>query len=641
MENTDVNPEAETASKKPSKVKAIFAAVVAVALVVGGVYFFVFGQSEEGPPTLGAADQSLYQGLIQTGQYDFLSFDEEDVAGWENPDPEGNALRLEYENSKEGLHYVASSTETTLQQILDSMNPSETQGELMIAIYDDGFSMSPNDFYVAGEGVPLTIVPVEDMQTVTIEPNRFIILASDKDIELWGNFYTMESLLENFDFCNQEIAGWFPGAFSGNVADEFKVDVDGVSIDCMPDQLWALNENTFEFEEQDLASLATLDTFIWAYYEVAPSDSIAARLIELAELESEEVEEPPVEEPPVEEPPVEEPPVEEPPVEEPTGPAPITDLALLGATSTSITLGWTGSKDDLQYLYDVRLSLNSITEENWEEARQIIDNKPEAEQTTVEGIQMVMTVSSLSPGTSYYFAVKISDKAENESDISNVYRASTTEEEPPAEELKEPEMTFELQPLEAQILEPEESEMIFELQPLEIQTPEPAQLSAIEIVDDFPGNPWENFSGEFYGSSLISSQGRGILAFRVDVTGNTGWFEIAELIVDYSGCTGSGEWLLLEAIYDEQTGDYSDVQLAVDEDKNGSFLYIEFTPSPPRIYGGESKYFIVYHENLACSAGSETTAGLANITIRNDLGANVSASITGQAINTTIDWVLH
>ncbi len=405
MKNMNVTPEADTkASKKPSKMKVVFAAVVAVVLVLVGVYYFVFNQPAEGPPTLGAADQSLYQGLIQTGQYGFIQFDADDIADWVEPTGE-NSLSFEYANSKEGLHYVASSTGTTLEQILLSMNPSETPGELMIAVYDDGFFMSLNYFYVAGEGVPLTIVPEEDLDTVIIEPNRFFILASDKDIELWGSdFYTMDTSPENFDFCAQTTTGWFPGAFSGDIANEFAVTESGITVDCLPDELWALDPVTLEFVEQDLTSLTTLNTFIWVEYEtVSPADAVAAAIAaELAAAATDT-----------------------------TAPAPITDLTHSDATATSITLSWTASGDDdmtgTATSYDVRYSTSPIIEGNWDSAT---ETEVTGEQTIPSPAGSVenMTVSGLLAETTYYFAIKVSDEAENESDISAFYKVATIEE---------------------------------------------------------------------------------------------------------------------------------------------------------------------------------------------------------------------
>ncbi len=388
-----MNPEADTkASKKPSRMKVVFAVIVVLVLVLGGAYYLVFNQPEEGPPTLGAADQSLYQGLIQTGQYDFLQHDDDDRTAWVDP-PEENSLLLEYANSKEGMHLVALGSTGTMKQVLDSMNPNVSTGEFMIASYDEGFSMSPNTFYTAG-GASLAVVPEIDMDNVSIDPFQFFWIGSDADIELWGDYYSINSLpATNFDFCAQDVSGWFPGTFSGNVASGFEVIVDGTTVDCLPDELWALNKNTLEFEEQDLASVTTLDTFIWVYYSVAPSDSIAAKLIAMAT--------------------------------DTTAPAPITDLTHSDVTATSITLSWTASGDDedegTAASYDVRYSTSSITEGNWDSATEATGEPIPSSAGSVEN----MTVSGLLAETSYYFAIKVSDEAQNESDILNSYEVST------------------------------------------------------------------------------------------------------------------------------------------------------------------------------------------------------------------------
>jgi len=399
MENVNVNPEADTkASKRPSKMKVVFAVIVVLVLILGGAYYLVFDQLEEGPPTLGAADESLYQGLIQTGQYGFLQHDDDDRVAW--VDPLENSLLLEYANSKEGMHLVALGSTGTMKQVLDSMNPNVSTGEFMIAFYDEGFSMSPNTFYTAGGGASLAVVPEVDMDNVSIAPLQFFWIGSDADIELWGDYYSINNLpATNFDFCAQDVSGWFPGAFSGNVASGFEVTVDGITVDCLPDELWALNPVTLEFEEQDLASLTTLNTFVWTKYDVAPSDSIAAAIeAELAAAE-----------------------------EDITAPAPITDLTDLSRTSTSITLSWTAPGDDedegTATSYDVRYSTSTIIEGNWDSATEATGEPTPSSAGSVEN----MTVSGLLAETSYYFAIKVSDEAQNESDISNSYKVSTIE----------------------------------------------------------------------------------------------------------------------------------------------------------------------------------------------------------------------
>ena len=62
MENMGIKSEASQASGKPSKMKAVFAAVLAVAIVLGGVYYFVFGQKQITPPSLGPGT-GTFQGL--------------------------------------------------------------------------------------------------------------------------------------------------------------------------------------------------------------------------------------------------------------------------------------------------------------------------------------------------------------------------------------------------------------------------------------------------------------------------------------------------------------------------------------------------------------------------------------------------
>jgi Tfp pilus assembly protein PilV len=109
-----------------------------------------------------------------------------------------------------------------------------------------------------------------------------------------------------------------------------------------------------------------------------------------------------------------------------TAPATISDLALSGATETSIDLDWTAPGDDgssgTATSYDVRYSTSLITEANWSSAIQATGEPA----PSAAGSSESMTVSGLSGGTTYYFAMKTSDDAGNISSISNVPSLATT-----------------------------------------------------------------------------------------------------------------------------------------------------------------------------------------------------------------------
>ncbi len=109
-----------------------------------------------------------------------------------------------------------------------------------------------------------------------------------------------------------------------------------------------------------------------------------------------------------------------------TAPSTITDLSASDRTSTSITLSWTAPGDDgstgTATEYDIRYStLPIVTPDDWAEAIQIVDEPYPLE----AGNGQSYTVGSLSPETSYYFAIKTRDEVSNESLISNVLNAYT------------------------------------------------------------------------------------------------------------------------------------------------------------------------------------------------------------------------
>ncbi len=106
-------------------------------------------------------------------------------------------------------------------------------------------------------------------------------------------------------------------------------------------------------------------------------------------------------------------------------PAAVTDLATGVVTSSSVVLSWTAPGDDgsagTASSYDVRYSTSTITEANWASATQA-SGEPSPQ---VAGSAESFTVTGLSSGTTYYFAIKTSDEIPNESALSNVPSAAT------------------------------------------------------------------------------------------------------------------------------------------------------------------------------------------------------------------------
>jgi len=114
-----------------------------------------------------------------------------------------------------------------------------------------------------------------------------------------------------------------------------------------------------------------------------------------------------------------------PPPADTIAPADISDIALLGETSSSIDLDWTAPGDDgstgTATSYDVRYSTSLITLANWGSATQATGEPT----PSTAGSSESMTVSGLSANTLYYFAIKTSDEVPNESGLSNVPSLST------------------------------------------------------------------------------------------------------------------------------------------------------------------------------------------------------------------------
>ncbi len=106
-------------------------------------------------------------------------------------------------------------------------------------------------------------------------------------------------------------------------------------------------------------------------------------------------------------------------------PSSIIDLTGSNITSNSITLNWKAPGDDNNVgtatSYDIRYSTLPITSDNWTSITQVVD-KPTP---LISGTSQSLTVSSLIPGTTYYFAIKSIDESNNTSLISNILTVQT------------------------------------------------------------------------------------------------------------------------------------------------------------------------------------------------------------------------
>ncbi len=125
------------------------------------------------------------------------------------------------------------------------------------------------------------------------------------------------------------------------------------------------------------------------------------------------------------------------PTEDTISPDAVTDLALSNPSGSAMTVSWTAPGDDesagTASSYDLRYSTSAITDANWSTATQV-SGEPAP---SAAGSGESMTVSGLTEDTTYYFALKTSDEAPNESGLSNVPSLATLalgeeeEEEPP------------------------------------------------------------------------------------------------------------------------------------------------------------------------------------------------------------------
>ena len=109
-----------------------------------------------------------------------------------------------------------------------------------------------------------------------------------------------------------------------------------------------------------------------------------------------------------------------------TAPADISTLVVTATGSASVSLSWTAPGDDnssgTATSYDLRYSTSNITSGNFGSAT-VATGEPTP---SVAGSSESLTVSGLSLGMTYYFALKTADEVPNTSAISNVVNTTTS-----------------------------------------------------------------------------------------------------------------------------------------------------------------------------------------------------------------------
>ena len=109
-----------------------------------------------------------------------------------------------------------------------------------------------------------------------------------------------------------------------------------------------------------------------------------------------------------------------------TPPAQVSNLAVTSTTSGSASVAFTAPGDDgntgTATAYDLRYSTSTITDQDWQDA--VPASGMPAPLSA--GSTQTITVNGLNPGTTYYFALKATDKVALQSPLSNVATVTTT-----------------------------------------------------------------------------------------------------------------------------------------------------------------------------------------------------------------------
>jgi len=110
-----------------------------------------------------------------------------------------------------------------------------------------------------------------------------------------------------------------------------------------------------------------------------------------------------------------------------TPPGTVNDLHVISCSDNSCSLSWSAPGNDgntgIANLYDFRYSTSNINESNFSSATQITSEP--APQTA--GTSQSITITGLNALTTYYFAMKTRDEAENWSDLSNIASDTTAD----------------------------------------------------------------------------------------------------------------------------------------------------------------------------------------------------------------------
>jgi hypothetical protein len=110
----------------------------------------------------------------------------------------------------------------------------------------------------------------------------------------------------------------------------------------------------------------------------------------------------------------------------PPGPAPVAAFSVIPDASNSVVLNWTAPGDDgvsgTISQYDIRYSLSTITEANWNLAVPVVGEPAPLPAGTAQS----MTVTGLLPETTYFFALKSADEVPNWSALSTVVQKTTS-----------------------------------------------------------------------------------------------------------------------------------------------------------------------------------------------------------------------
>lgn len=198
--------------------RVLIGVAFSVAIVSTGLYIMdIFPFNKDNTPPSLAPASSTFQGLIQSdvNNRQFIGFTSNDKATFKVNKHDAIAkgdqgAPLPFTNQNYGLHYVYANEDTTLEEIVHSIDTSAES--IAVAIYSaehESFIITPNTYFS-----DTIIADIYDLAEVGVSAGQAIYIMTLKDSHIYGASSGLKAPSEDFDICAQKYTGWYNFAAS-------------------------------------------------------------------------------------------------------------------------------------------------------------------------------------------------------------------------------------------------------------------------------------------------------------------------------------------------------------------------------------------------------------------------------------------